>query len=94
MSKDNDLKELLIRSVTQTLRQLIDCDVDNLKSRELAQLSKEASNIQAKINMAQELIPLAQKLLTASNLEPLAFWVEEHHGERAAAPFKRFIEQL
>ncbi|MFW2120828.1 hypothetical protein [Enterobacter cloacae complex sp.6730051] len=30
MSKDNDLKELLIRSVTQTLRQLIDCDVDNL----------------------------------------------------------------
>lgn len=94
MSKDNDLKELLIRGVTQTLRQLIDCDVDNLKPRELAQLSKDASNIQAKINMAQEIIPLAQKLLTASNLEPLAFWVEEHHGERAAAPFKRFIEQL
>ncbi|MCL7648027.1 hypothetical protein M8355_21755, partial [Enterobacter hormaechei] len=74
MSKDNDLKELLIRGVTQTLRQLIDCDVDNLKPRELAQLSKDASNIQAKINMAQEIIPLAHKLLTASTLDTLFFW--------------------
>ncbi len=94
MSKDNDLKDILIRDVTQTLKQLIDCDVDNLKSRELAQLSKNANSIQAKINIAQEIIPTAQKLLTFENLEPLAFWVEKHHGERAAEPVKRFIEQL
>lgn len=94
MYKENDLKEILIRDVTRILKQLLESDPDSLKARELAQLSKDASGVQIKIDMAKDIIPIGQKFLTYENLSPLAGWVEAQFGERAAASFKLFIERI
>ncbi|PLR50763.1 hypothetical protein CYR40_00140 [Chimaeribacter arupi] len=92
MYKENDLKEILIRDVTRVLKRLLECDVDNVKTRDLAQLSKDASGVEAKIDMAKSIIPIGQKFLTDENLSPLAGWIESHFGERATTALKLFIE--
>lgn len=94
MFKENDLKELLIRDVTRILKLLVDENADTLKPRELAKLSKDASSVEAKIDMARNIIPIGQQFLTCENLSTLADWVESQFDEKSANPLKIFIERL
>ncbi|CFR15155.1 Uncharacterised protein [Yersinia frederiksenii] len=94
LAKENDLKEILIRDVTRTLKALIACDLTSIKERDLGHLSKDANSLDSKLLKAREAIEIAKKFLTKDNLSPLVRWIEITVTEKQAIPMQNFIDNL
>lgn len=90
LSRQNDLKHLLIHELQQRAKEFGECNIDSLTRSELRSWAKWVGGTDSIFDKAQSALQSARRLLTRENLAP---FLELGTTEQAAG-FERFLKML
>ena len=86
---ENDIRQLLVLNLGETMGRLRKIDIDSASSHELAILTKRVSNIEPTMERCQQIIVIGQQFFARENLAQLAEITESADDEKRAMDFAR-----
>lgn len=86
---ENDIRQLLVLDLGETLDRLRKIDIDSASSDELAMLTKRVGDIEPTLERCKQIIAIGQQFFARENLAQLAEIAESADDEKRAMDFAR-----
>jgi hypothetical protein len=91
LSRENDLREILVLDLEENIKVFSALNVDTLTHAQLKHWAIWTSAVESKLEHAAQAVESGRALLTAENLGPLAALLE---GDEDRALFKAYLKSL